>query len=334
MNNHNKEMNDENMLIPLDDTANELFQSLKKEQRSPVNYMSYLPSFFTTASLPFKNVNKTTFKRKGSNGVTLTLTSPSNVPFGKFGRLLLSVLTTHAVLSKEKNCPVMIEYNTLADLLRELQLPKQRGKEIKEQLECFTGAAFCFEQKVETVQASYLFQEMMTPPYPKSDVIVETTTTGSIQFTTGVQFQRVTDGKNGQWFGNFKILLSGEFAAFCQQHAVPINYTVYKEISSASGKDIYAWLVYRNNGLNETKKASVFVPKERLVEQFMPMENEKDRKQLSTYYNRIIEEIKTIKEKYYPELKINLDANGITLFKSPTPILKDDTRYALITSSL
>ena len=320
-------------LIPLDNSTTELFRSFKPETIAPALYMSYIPSFFTTASLPFKNVNKTTFTRKGSQGVTLTLTSPTNVPFGKFGRLLLSVLTTHAVLSKEKNAPVMIEYRSLADLLKELQLPKQRGKEVKEQLECFKNAAFCFEQRIETLQAGYLFEDIMEKPYPKGDVRVETVTTGNIRFTTGVQYQKVTDTneKNGSWVGNFKILLSGEFAAFCQEHAVPINYSVYKEISSAAGKDIYAWLVYRNNGL----KDKVFIPREKLVEQFMPLSDETDRKLLSVYYSRIIDEIKNIKEKYYPELKVDVtSAAGITLYKSPTPILKDDTRYALITSNI
>ena len=320
-------------LIPLDNSTTELFRSFKPETTATALYMSYIPSFFTTASLPFKNVNKTTFTRKGSQGVTLTLTSPTNVPFGKFGRLLLSVLTTHAVLSKEKNAPVMIEYRSLADLLKELQLPKQRGKEVKEQLECFKNAAFCFEQRIETLQAGYLFEDIMEKPYPKGDVRVETVTTGNIRFTTGVQYQKVTDTKekNGSWVGNFKILLSGEFAAFCQEHAVPINYSVYKEISSAAGKDIYAWLVYRNNGL----KDKVFIPREKLVEQFMPLSDENDRKLLSVYYSRIIDEIKSIKEKYYPELKVDVtSAAGITLYKSPTPILKDDTRYALITSNI
>ena len=320
-------------LIPLDNSTTELFRSFKPETIAPALYMSYIPSFFTTASLPFKNVNKTTFTRKGSQGVTLTLTPPTTVPFGKFGRLLLSVLTTHAVLSKEKNAPVMIEYRSLADLLKELQLPKQRGKEVKEQLECFKNAAFCFEQRIETLQAGYLFEDIMEKPYPKGDVRVETVTTGNIRFTTGVQYQKVTDTneKNGSWVGNFKILLSGEFAAFCQEHAVPINYSVYKEISSAAGKDIYAWLVYRNNGL----KDKVFIPREKLVEQFMPLSDENDRKLLSVYYSRIIDEIKNIKEKYYPELKVDVtSAAGITLYKSPTPILKDDTRYALITSNI
>ena len=48
------------------------------------------------------------------------------------------------------------------------------------------------------------------------------------------------------------------------------------------------------------------------------------------------DQIKEIKTKYYPELKIDIskDGAGITLFKSPTPVLKDDVRYALISSSL
>ena len=328
---------DNDSLMTVDQNTNDLFASLKpieEHANQPTQYMSYLPSFFTTASLPFKNVKKTVFTRKGSQGVTLTLTSPTNVPFGKYGRLLLSILTTHAVLSKEKNVPVLIEFNSLNQLLQELQLPKQRGKDVKEQLNCFKNATFCFEQKVETLKSAYLFPEFYeNKPYPKSDILVETVTSGTIPFTTAIQYQNIQDQKNGSWVGEFKILLSAEFSAFCQKHAVPINYSVYKEISSASGKDIYAWLVFRNNGLEKNKP--VFIPRDRLVEQFMPIDNPDDRKTLSGYYSRILDEIREIKEKYYPELKVDLsDPTGITLHKSPTPILKGETRYALITSNI
>ena len=41
-------------------------------------------------------------------------------------------------------------------------------------------------------------------------------------------------------------------------------------------------------------------------------------------------------DKYYKEVKFEVDKNGtgITLFKSPTPVIKNDPRYALITSDL
>lgn len=328
-----KKEDSKNELVPVieDNSLSALFDLVTAGEEP--KYLSYIPGLFTTASLPFKNVKKTVFVRKGSQGLTLTLTSPLNVPYGRYGRLLLTVLTTHAVLSKEKNVPVMIEYNSLAELLKEMQLPRQRGKDIKEQLDCFTNATFAFTHKETTLRGGYLFKDLYEDGnYPRNDVEVTTKTTGSIRFTTGVQFQEVDDKVSEKKYGNFKIVISAEFASFCQKHAVPIDYGVYKSISSAVGKDIYAWLVFRNNGL----KDSVFIPRDKLVEQFMPVSEDKDPNTVNVNYAFITNQINEIKKKYYKELKVDIDphGSGITLYKSPTPVIKDDTRYALITSML
>ncbi|WP_296332970.1 replication protein RepA [uncultured Treponema sp.] len=325
------DVTNESSLVPLDNTVAELFEL--DSTREKKKQIAYLPSFFTTASLPFKNMHKTVFVRKGSQGLTLTLTSPKNVPFGKYGRLLLSVLTTHAVISKNTEGPVLIEYASLSDLLKELQLPKQRGKDIREQIECFANASFAFEQRVEELQAAYLFKDLYPDgDYPKKDVTVKTVTTGNIRFTTGVQYKEIESEIKEAMVGRFKIILSDEFTAFCQKHAVPIDYEVYKEIGSPIGKDIYAWLVYRNNA-NFDK---VFIPRHRLVEQFIPVEEGKNPNLVNVNYARITELLKEIKEKFYKEVKfeINKDGSGITLFKSPTPVLKKDPRYALITADI
>ncbi|WP_296860577.1 replication protein RepA [Treponema sp.] len=325
------DVTNESSLVPLDNTVAELFEL--DSTREKKKQIAYLPSFFTTASLPFKNMHKTVFVRKGSQGLTLTLTSPKNVPFGKYGRLLLSVLTTHAVISKNTEGPVLIEYASLSDLLKELQLPKQRGKDIREQIECFANASFAFEQRVEELQAAYLFKDLYpNGDYPKKDVTVKTVTTGNIRFTTGVQYKEIESEIKEAMVGRFKIILSDEFTAFCQKHAVPIDYEVYKEIGSPIGKDIYAWLVYRNNA-NFDK---VFIPRHRLVEQFIPVEEGKNPNLVNVNYARITELLKEIKEKFYKEVKfeINKDGSGITLFKSPTPVLKKDPRYALITADI
>ena len=333
-----KKIHRENSLVPIDTSADELFESLNQlETQKTKNVLRYIPSFFTTASLPFKNINKTEFIRKASNGISLILNSPTNVPFGKYGRLILSVFTTHAVLSKEKNVPVIVEFDSLSQLLNEMQLPRQRGKDILEQLSCFTRATFSFEKKEEIQLQANLFKELYEPgeKVPKGPVEVKTTTTGTILFTDGVQFQEIIDpSSKSQRVGKFKIILSANFAAFCQTHAVPINYTVYKDITSPVGKDIYAWLVYRNNGLMAEKP--VFIPRDKLVEQFMPVAEDSDPKIANVNYSRIIDQIKEIKKEYYPELKVDIDKTGagITLFKSPTPVLADDVRYALISSDL
>ncbi len=325
------DVTNETSLVPLDNTVAELFEI--DSTREKKKQIAYLPSFFTTASLPFKNMHKTVFVRKGSQGLTLTLTSPKNVPFGKYGRLLLSVLTTHAVISKNTEGPVLIEYASLSDLLKELQLPKQRGKDIREQIECFANASFAFEQRVEELQAAYLFKDLYEDgDYPKKDVTVKTVTTGNIRFTTGVQYKEIESEVKEAMVGRFKIILSDEFTAFCQKHAVPIDYEVYKEIGSPIGKDIYAWLVYRNNANFD----QVFIPRHRLVEQFIPVEEGKNPNLVNVNYARITELLKEIKEKFYKEVKfeINKDGSGITLFKSPTPVLKKDPRYALITADI
>lgn len=298
--------------------------------------IGYIPSFFTAASLPFKNLNKKDFVRKGAQGLTLTIQSPRNVPYGKYGRLLLSVLTTHAVAAKneEQTGPFIIKYASMADLLRELQLPKQRGKDIREQVLCFAGAQFTFEQTIQEVKAGYLFKDMYEDgKYPKKDVTVETHSTGAIQFTQAVQFKDIIDPETKDTkTGEFKILLSPQFISFCSQHAIPIDYGIYKDINSPIGKDLYAWLVYRNNVIEK----SVFIPRHKLVDQFMPVEEGKDPNLVNVNYARIIDLLKEIKEKYYKEVKFTIDENGagITLHKSPTPVIKGDTRYALITNNL
>ena len=332
-----KKIKQQNTLFEVDDSANQLFGEIEKSKGNKELTLSYIPSFFTTASLPFKNMRKKEFVRKASNGISLILNSPSNVPYGKYGRLLLSVFTTHAVLSKEKRAPVVIEFDSMAQLLKEMQLPRQRGKDIQEQIKCFTRATFSFEQRIEEQQQGHLFKDLYEPgeKLPKGEVTVRTTSTGTILFTEGVQYQEIFDeNSTNPRIGKFKVQLSANFAAFCQSHAVPINYTIYKDISSPVGKDIYAWLVYRNNGLEKDKP--VFVPRDRIVEQFMPVAENADPKTANVNYSRIIDQIKEIKTKYYPELKIDIskDGAGITLFKSPTHVLKDDVRYALISSSL
>ena len=318
-------------VIAIDNSVTELFDKELSLQKPKTKLLSYIPSFFTTASLPFKNIHKTVFVRRGSQGVKLTLSSPFNVPFGKYGRLLLSIFTTHAVLSKEKDAPVYMEFRSLADLLKEMQLPRQRGSAVREQLECFMNASFAFDQRVEERQAGDLFKDLYQDGnYPKKDVNVVIRSTGNIRFTEGIQFKEIEDGSAENKFGDFKIILSAEFARFCQQHAVPIDYTVYRDINSAVGKDLYAWLVFRNNGITNP----VFIPKESLVDQFMPVTETANPNQRNVNYNRLIDMLAEIKTKYYPELNIDLDSNslGITLFKSPTPVIKNDKRYALITS--
>lgn len=324
-----KTKTDENMLIPLNLPEN-------PEDSSEKHIRSYIPSPFIAAALPSRDIKKTVFIRKYNN-VTMKLSSGSKVPFGKYGRLLLTVLTTHAVLCKNTNPdePVVINYKSLNQLLKELQLPSSRSNDIKVQLDCFKECSFIFEEKIVKVAQTSLFHDYLDEETVETlgdEVTATKISTGIIPFMKQMEYVELEDRKGNQQHVGLTIVLSKDFANFSQDHSVPIDYTVYKNISSAIGKDLYAWLVYRNNSI----KAPLFISREALVSQFMPVDDKSHPDQLRTNYEYIKEQIKTIKQKYYPELNIDFDKAGvgITLYKSKPPIIPEDKRYILVTANL
>lgn len=297
---------------------------------------SYLPSCFITAALPLRDVNASYFKRKYNN-IELFLTGAPKVPYGKYARLLLSVLTTHAVINKENGeKEITLRYDNLKQLTDEMLLPKQRGKEVKEQLELFASSSFQYNQIEKKLVQPTLLPEYMDD---KKNYVATKHNMGNIPFLKNFQYITIDEEgfeketKNAQHVA-FKIVLGEDFKKICQEHSIPINYTVYSKIGSPLGKDLYAWLVYRNRNLCEGE--NIFIPRKSLISQFIQNENLENKDLERSYYSMIEERIIEIKQKYYPELKIFLgkERDGITLYKSPDVITENDTRYVLITNTL
>ncbi len=295
-------------------------------------YRSYLPSPFIAASLPLRSVKSSTFTRKYNN-LTLTLSSANHLPFGKYGRLLLTILTTHAVLFNENSESYEVDYDKLSTLLNEMDLPRSRGEKIKEQLQNFSKTSFIFEERKETIKQKYLFKDLYDEKNSlKGNVTVSKVSTGSIRFMAGFQFIEVDDGNDNKKNIAFRIIFSDEFVRFSKQHAVPIDYSIYKSITSDVGKDLYAWLIYRNHSLTEP----LFIPRQALINQFMPVQDDKKKDNEKANYAYIIDQLKKIKRNYYKDLNIDISTTGggITLYKSPVPIAEVEKRYVLVTSNL
>lgn len=310
---------------------NELF----KPEEVEVQKRAFVPSVFISAALPLRDNKRNTFTRKYNN-ITMTLSGATKVPYGKYGRLLLAILTTHAVQEKGREGDIVLTYPSMKALLDEMQLPKQRMKDVMEQLECFKQCSFLYEE-TKTTRITYpsLFDnDKDVVPFDDGTVIAKKISTGLIPFFETMQYIEITDRTEIQKGVAFEIKLARPFVNLSQKHSVPVNYSVYKDISSAAGKDLYAWICYRNNFIEEDKP--LFVPRKALVEQFMPVTNENNPQvQEGTNYQRIKEQIELIKEKYYPELNVTFanDGSGMELRKSPPVILPDDkVRYVLVTS--
>lgn len=319
-----------------DNTLDMLLTNKTEINECGVYFRSYIPSAFIAAALPLRSIKKSVFIRK-YNDITMKLASGSKVPFGKYGRLLLTVLTTHAVINKNMapDQSIQINYKSLNQLLKELQLPSSRGTDIKEQLDYFKECTFIFERKIIKIAQASLFHDYLdngTINVLGDEIKATKISTGVIPFLKGMEYIELEDRKKNKQHIGLTIWLSQDFVKFSQEHSVPIDYTVYKKITSAIGKDIYAWLVYRNNSI----KDSLFISREALVSQFMPIDDNSHHDQLRTNYDYIKEQIKTIKQKYYPNLKVEFDMVnfGITLYKSEVQILSDDKRYILVTANL
>lgn len=315
-------------------SVNNNFPNAIEEHTS--HFRSYIPSAFIAAALPLRAIKKSVFIRK-YNDVTMKLSSGSKVPFGKYGRLLLTVLTTHAVVNKNTNPaqPIQINYKSLNQLLKELQLPSSRSNDIKEQLDYFKECTFIFERRIVKIAQASLFHEYLDESVISvfgEEIKATKISTGVIPFLKGMEYIELENRKKNRQHIGLTIWLSQDFVKFSQEHSVPIDYTIYKKITSAIGKDIYAWLIYRNNSIKEP----LFISREALVSQFMPVDSHSHYDQLRTNYDYIKEQIKSIKQKFYSDLQIEFDKSefGITLYKSKVQINTDDRRYILVTANL
>ena len=308
----------------------EIDEMEKEDILSPIRYRSYLASPFIAAALPLRDVRKNTFERKYNN-LTLTLTGKSKIPYGRYGRLLLSVLTTHAVLEKsiEDSGVVELHYNSIQDLLNELQLPKQRGEQIKEQLDAFAQSTFYFEERKSKETQKLLFKDFFGDNEDLNGSIKATSvSTGIVPFFDAMRYGELDEAGKKTKTVAITIVLSEKFRRLSQEHAVPIDYTTYKEINSSLGKDLYAWFIYKNNAITEP----VFISRAALVNQFFTEKNDVAAERHN--WADLKDAIKEIKEKYYPGLNVAISKNndGITLSKSEPVIINDDTRYFLISS--
>lgn len=294
-----------------------------------IKYRSFIPSIFISAALPLRDVKKQVFERKYNN-ITLHLSSPNLVPYGKYGRLLLSILTTHAVQSKNnlnKDGTITITYSSLQELLDEMQLRKQRGTDIMEQLNRFKSATFIYEAENISVAQKSLFPEFFSES-DRGFVQAKKLSIRNIMFIDSLQYIELDDSISDKRNISFSIVLNNKFVELCKRHSVPIDYTVYKEISSAMGKDLYAWIIYRNNSIG---KDGIFIPRSSMVAQFSgTIQPEQER----ANFRYIVDQIQQIKAKYYPGLRFTVDRDslGITFYKSPQIMQPKDTRYVLATN--
>lgn len=305
---------------------NELINGEEKHLRS------FMPSPFIAASLPLRKITKGYFERKYNN-ISLSITGTPTVPYGNYGRLILSLLTTHAVIGKRNDDgTVTVRFNNMEQLLNELLIVRQRGKDVMEMLEFFSKSSFVYEcRQTRRVQNTLFDDEEI-----KKDIEVTKYNSGNIPFLDSFEYLYTDVEKKTRKGLAFTINISSKFVELCMDHSVPIDYTEYSSIVSSMERDLYVWFIYRNNILKDNEE--IFITRENIVRQFANYErsenHEEDLNRQITAYSRIKDCIYDIKMNHYTTLKVSYDAKGVTLRKSENLITSNDQRYILLTNGL
>ena len=313
----------------MSDNSLSLFEEDESLDAGHRQLIGYLPSVFVMMAFPLKDTKKNVFKRS-YQGRQMIVSNTTKVPFGPYGRNLLSILTTHAVAGfREEGQGVEVRYETIGELTSEMNLPKSRGGKVMEQLQCFSDCTFIFEEEVVSVMEELPFfdDELKGKRFRKTSFA-----SGTIPFLDYIRWDQYEDETGNRKNHSFSMRLSSQFVKFCKGHAVPINYSVYSAIKSAVCKDLYVWCCYRNNAIKDN--GSVFIPKELLVAQFMPVADRNAENYRSIFfrnYDYLCSALKEIMGSYYKGLCIDFEEKGIIFHKSKSVISEKDRRFMILT---
>ena len=313
-----------------DSDQNHLFDS--QERKSRYLFSAYIPSCFIICPLPVQltDMHIKEYVREYNN-FKLRLVGAKGIPGGKVARDMLALFTTEVVCGKNRNNDdnVTIHYKSLSRFAKSMgiETSSYNGKIINI-LEQFSGCSvyFEFEKKKKYDEQVLPFGEFGFNRGEK--VYLNYKKFQNVNFIEKMEsIELIKEGqKNGESI-EINIKLKSEFVKMVKENSVPIDFSVYREIQSSMEKDIYAWLVYRNNAL--IPREGVFVPRRSLLEQFGDENDVNERMK----YLRIIDILRNMKNKYYNGLRLDIiekgcsKKKGVVLYQSPLIMNSNDVRY-------
>lgn len=308
-----------------------LYRKLTEKQTGIKRPMSFMPTQLMICTLPLRSLTgKNVSYKREYNGNMMEFVGKNGVPGGRLARLIVMLLTTAVVNNKnnvDKSAPITLYYKSFRDFQEALGMESNRSKELMGVMEMFVGCNMYF---TSTETRPFTETELFGEDIPQGGY-AKAISMENVPFISKLQVVEVLD-KNKKTMTNVEIsiIISKDYAEKVENHAIPVDYEVYRNIISPLEKDMYVWLVYKNN--IQIKKEGQFIPRKNLLEQFLP---NGDGALESANYQRITEAINNIKNKYYPGLQVSCRENhtGITLFQSPKIIQGKDTRYVPLINS-
>mgnify|MGYP000992905259 FL=1 len=267
-------------------------------------------SGFCLTALPHKRLSDDQTWRRDGHKVTLVV-QPGvllvggkekmfGVPYGSRARLILLYLQTRALQSNSREVELGA---SMRDWMSRMNVSTggQSYRDVKEQCNRLSAChlTFFWDDADSKGRGS---------KFAKDSIVV-----GGLTFTE-------EDERQGSLWEE-RVLLSESFFKSLREHPVPVLESAIRQISSKSmAMDIYIWLAYRLHCLSEPTKISW----QSLYAQFGAGYDE-----IRHFKTRFPETLK-VALNVYPEAKVDIGREGMTMYQSLPPIAHDRRQAALM----
>lgn len=268
-------------------------------------------SGFCLTALPHKRIADDQTWRRDGHRVTLVV-QPGvllvsgkeklyGVPYGSRARLILLYLQTKALQSNSREVELGA---SMRDWMSRMNVSTggQSYRDVKEQC-----------NRLSACHLTFFWDEADSRGRSGSKFAKDSIVVGGLTFTE-------TDERQGSLWEE-RVLLSESFFKSLREHPVPVLETAIREISSKSmALDIYIWLAYRLHSLNEPTRISW----QSLYAQFGAGYDE-----IRHFKTRFPETLR-VALNVYPEARVEIAREGMTLHPSAPPIASADRRQVAL----
>ena len=265
---------------------------------------AYVPAPFIFCPLPLRELKEQTWVKK-TRTAEMSITSKYGVPHGKWGRLSLSLLCTHAL---KFGSPEISFGDRRSDAIRLTgQNPDGGGNQGR-----FTKSMLQLSTSMLT------FENYGEDGMKMENVLI--VKRGAFEKKKETPDDRILAPSSYDYNGH--ITLSDDFYNLVQEHSVPLNWKIYRELQPLEA-DVYSWMIRRYYGMQQSQ----VIPWEGIMNQFSDVDLEnKSRQQQYAFKKRFKTVMEKIKAEHYGKASFDFVNKGVKLNPSPLSIGKDEVR--------
>lgn len=301
------------------------------EDAKSAGQLGYMTRAFVLGSMPYKDPKADVYTRKNGNfRLRIVAGYEGGIPYGVYPRLLISWITTEAVLTQS---PYIRLGDSLSGFLRDVLEIRATGghngthKRVNEQVKRTFGAMISasvtgagnqagkLQLRNITIADALQFDErdLKLDPNASSDTDQEENE-ASPENTLWVPQSADTAG---QWRSTVK--LSENFYRECISSPVPIDRRAIMALRrSPLAMDLYTWLSYRFSYMD---RQSAPIPWASLMGQFGSNYNSDDGQAARDFKRNFLQALKLVQE-VYPGANVGIENNGLVLIPSSPHIPK------------